>query len=143
NNRPTDARTALASGLVDVVLEREGFLDAALEWAAKVLDGSVAVERRPLDDAETWEKAVAAARERLDARVRGARKAPYRTLELLAAARENDRDAHFALEDASLEEFLVSDGLHAALYAFELTNRAAREPLGAPDLSAARPVRSV
>jgi len=142
-NRPTDARTALAQGLVDMLLERDRFLEEGLDWVAQVLLGAVEVPRRPLDDAETWAAAVEAARARLDARLRGARPAPYRTLELLAAARENDRDTHFALEDAALEELLVSDGLHAALYAFELTSRAARSPLGAPDLSAARPVRSV
>ncbi len=143
NNRPTDARTALATGLADAVLDRETLLDDGLDWIAQVLTGEVEVPRRPLDDAPTWQTAVTAARTRLDARLRGARKAPYRTLELLAAAWENDKDTHFVAEDEALEEFLVSDGLHAALYAFDLTTRSARSPLGAPDLAAARPVRSV
>src|SRR5690554_6035557 len=101
---------------------------------------------RPTDattDVATWQAAVDAAHARLDAKLRGARKAPYRTLELLAAARENDKESHFLAEDEALEEFLVSDGLHAALYAFDLTSRAAKAPLGAPDLAAAREVRSV
>src|SRR5690606_18570866 len=143
NNRPTDAATAAATGLADASFARATFLDDALAWVARVVAGEVTVPRRPLDDDETWQAAVDTARVRLDARLRGARKAPYRTLELLAAARENDRDTHFALEDAALEEFLVSDGLHAALYAFDLTTRAAKAPLGAPDLSVAREVRSV
>jgi len=143
NNRPTDAATALATGLVDASFDRATFLDDALAWVARVLTGQVQVVRRPLDDAETWQRAVEEARARLDARLHGARRAPYRTLELLAGARTADKDAHFALEDDALEELLVSDGLHAALYAFDLTSRAAKAPLGAPDLTGAREVRSV
>lgn len=143
NNRPTDAATALETGLVDAVLPSADFHDAGLDWVARILLGEADVHRRELDDADVWRQAVAAAHERLDARLRGARTAPYRTLELLAAARDNDRDTHFAAEDAALEEFLVSDELHAALYAFDLTTRAARSPAGAPDPAAARPVRSV
>ncbi len=143
NNRPTDARTALEWGLVDALLSRESFLDAGLDWVARVLADEATPHRRSLDDAATWRAAVDAARERLHARLRGARKAPYRTLELLAAARDNDRDTHFAAEDDALEEFLVSDGLHAALYAFELTTRAARRPSGDPGPEAAREVGAV
>lgn len=143
NNRPTDARTALEWGLVDALLSRESFLDAGLDWVSRVLADEATPHRRPLDDAATWRTAVDVARERLDARLRGARKAPYRTLELLAAARDNDRDTHFAAEDDALEEFLVSDGLHAALYAFELTTRAARRPSGDPGPEAAREVGAV
>jgi len=143
NNRPTDARTAVATGLVDAAFDREGFLADGLDWIARVLTGEIGVPRRPLDDPQTWSSAVAEARGRLDARLHGARRAPYRTLELLAAAGDNDKDTHFVAEDEALEEFLVSDGLHAALYAFDLTTRSAKTPLGAPDLGAARPVRSV
>src|SRR5690606_17229744 len=90
-----------------------------------------------------WVPAAAAAGARFDPRRRGARKAPSRTLEMLVVAADNDRETHFAAEDDALEEFLVSDGLHAALYAFELTTRAAKRPSGDPCPEAAREVGAV
>src|SRR5699024_9685873 len=45
--------------------------------------------------------------------------------------------------DDALVEFIMSDELRAGLYAFDLTNRRAKRPSGAPDASLARPVRKV
>lgn len=142
-NRTTDAATAARIGLVDVVLHPADALEQSVAWAADVLAGRVEVARRPLDDAVTWDAAVAAARERLDARLHGAAPAPYRALELVAAARQADRDTAFAAEDAALAELIASPELRAGLYAFDLTTRRARRPHGAPDASLAVPVRSV
>lgn len=142
-NRTTDAATAARIGLVDVVLHPADALEQSVAWAADVLTGRVEVARRPLDDAATWDAAVAAARDRLDARLHGAAPAPYRALDLVAAARDADRDAAFAAEDAALAELIASPELRAGLYAFDLTTRRARRPHGAPDASLAVPVRSV
>lgn len=142
-NRTTDAATAARIGLVDVVLHPADALEQSVAWAADVLAGRVEVARRPLDDAVTWDAAVAAARERLDARLHGAAPAPYRALELVAAARQADRDTAFAAEDAALAELIASPELRAGLYAFDLTTRRARRPHAAPDASLAVPVRSV
>lgn len=142
-NRTTDAATAARLGLVDVVLHPADALEQSVAWAAEVLAGRVTVPRRPLDDEATWTAEVAAARERLDARLHGAAPAPYRALELVAAARDADRDAAFAAEDAALAELIASPELRAGIYAFDLTSRRARTPTGAPDPSFAVPVRSV
>ena len=143
NNRMTTAAQAVELGVVDVVLHPADFLEQSLVWTADVLTGRVEVARRPLDDAATWDATVAAARAALDARLHGARRAPYRALDLVAAARTSDRDAAFAAEDDALTELIMSDELRAGLYAFDLTTRKARTPAGAPPADLAAPVRSV
>ena len=143
NNRMTTAAQAAELGVVDVVLHPADFLEQSLVWTADVLAGRVEVPRRPLDDAATWDAVVAGARDRLDARLHGARPAPYRALELVAGARTADRDAAFAAEDEALTELIMSDELRAGLYAFDLTTRRSRKPAGAPAEDLAAPVRSV
>ncbi|GAA2722986.1 3-hydroxyacyl-CoA dehydrogenase NAD-binding domain-containing protein [Cellulomonas aerilata] len=143
NNRMTTAAEALELGLVDAVLEPADFLEQSIVWTADVLAGHLVVPRAPLDDEATWDAAVAGARRRLDARLHGARQAPYRALELVAAARTADRDTAFAAEDDVLTELIMSDELRAGLYAFDLTTRRARKPAGAPAEELAVPVRSV
>ncbi|WP_182111295.1 MULTISPECIES: 3-hydroxyacyl-CoA dehydrogenase NAD-binding domain-containing protein [unclassified Actinotalea] len=143
NNRMTKAAEALETGLVDVVLHPADFLEESVRWAADVLAGRVVVERRPLDGQAEWDAVVGAARAQLDRRLHGAKAAPYRALDLLAAARTADRDTAYAAEDAALTELIMSDQLRAGLYAFDLTTRKARRPAGAPAAELARPVRSV
>lgn len=141
-NKPFTAQQAAAIGLVDVVLDAADFLEESVRWAARVLAGELTVPRRPLDDAATWDAAVAAARTRLDAVVHGSRPAPGRALDLLAAARDADRDAAFAAEDEALADLIMSDEMRASVYAFGLV-QGGRRPTGAPDASLARPVTRV
>lgn len=143
NNRMTDAAGALSVGLVDAVLHPADFLERSIAWTADVLRGTVEVERRPLDPPELWDATCTAARTVLDARLHGSRPAPYRALELVAAGRDRDRDTAFAAEDDVLTELIMSDELRAGLYAFDLVTRTSKRPVGAPDATLARPVRSV
>ncbi|MCV2396324.1 3-hydroxyacyl-CoA dehydrogenase NAD-binding domain-containing protein [Actinotalea sp. M2MS4P-6] len=140
-NRTTDAGTAQRVGLVDVVLPADGFLEASLAWAQDVLAGNEVV-RRPLDDAETWAREVEAARTRVDRRLHGAAPAPYRALDLVAAARDRDRDAGFAAEDDALTDLMTTPELAAGIHALDLTTRHARAPLGVPE-APARAIREV
>ncbi|WP_136520148.1 3-hydroxyacyl-CoA dehydrogenase NAD-binding domain-containing protein [Cellulomonas telluris] len=141
-NKPYTAAQAAQAGLVDVVLDPADFLEESVRWAARVLDGSVVVERRPLDDAGTWEAVVSAARERLGATVHGSRPAPYRALDLMAAARDADVDAAYAAEDEALADLIMSDEMRASVYAFGLV-QGGKRPEGAPDPSLAQPVTRV
>ncbi|UZN05065.1 3-hydroxyacyl-CoA dehydrogenase NAD-binding domain-containing protein [Cellulomonas sp. S1-8] len=141
-NKPFTAQQAAAIGLVDVVLEPADFLEESVRWAARVLSGDVDVPRRPLDDAATWDAVVAAARTRLDAVVHGSRPAPGRALDLMAAARDADKDSAFAAEDEALADLVMSDEMRASVYAFGLV-QAGKRPTGAPDASLARPVTRV
>ena len=99
--------------------------------------------RLPLGSAEEWDQAVAGARLLADGKLHGAAPAPYRAIELLAAARDRTRDEGFAAEDEGLADLLLSDELRAGLYAFDLTQKRARKAAGAPDASLARPVTKV
>ncbi|ACQ80215.1 3-hydroxyacyl-CoA dehydrogenase NAD-binding [Beutenbergia cavernae DSM 12333] len=141
-NKPYSAAEAGKLGLVDVVLDDADFLAESIRWAARVLGGDVVVPRRDLDPPEVWDAVVHATRQRLDAVVRGSRPAPYRALDLLAAARTATKDEAFAAEDEALADLIMSDEMRASVYAFQLVSRAKR-PAGAPDPALARKVTRV
>lgn len=143
-NRMIDGATARSLGIADALFEPADFLERSLLWTADVLAGRVSVERAPVDrDEQRWEQAVAAARLFVDAKVSGAAPAPYRALELVSLARTADRDTGFAAEDEALADLATSPELRAGLYAFDLVNKRAKRPAGAPDRSLARPVTTV
>jgi len=142
-NRMTKAAEALELGVVDAAFPPADFLEQSLVWTADVLAGRVTPVRGEIESQEEWDAACSGARAQLDLRLHGAKTAPYRALDLVAAARTADRDSAFAAEDDALAELIMSDQLRAGLYAFDLTSRRARTPAGAPPAELARPVRSV
>ena len=141
-NKTLHGPDVLAMGIADAMFEPADFLEQSLGWAARVLAGSVTVSRA-LAPADEWDSAVATARFMLDGKLHGAAKAPYRALDLVAGARNRTRDEGFAAEDETLAELLRSDELRAGLYAFDLTQKRARKPAGAPEAALARPVTKV
>jgi 3-hydroxyacyl-CoA dehydrogenase len=66
-----------------------------------------------------------------------------RAVELVRATRTATRDDAFAAEDAALGDLIMTDELRAGLYAFDLVQKRAKRPAGAPDKSLARPVTKV
>ena len=134
---------AFALGIADEMFEPADFLEESLRWAAKVLTGAVAVSRPDPVSAEDWDAAVGAARFFADGKLHGAAPAPYRALDLVAAARTASRDEAFAAEDDALADLMLSDELRAGLYALDLVQKRARRPAGAPDRALARPVTKV
>jgi 3-hydroxyacyl-CoA dehydrogenase/enoyl-CoA hydratase/carnithine racemase len=142
-NKMIGGAEAFALGIADAMFEPADFLEESLRWATRVLDGSVTVERAPLADAAEWDRAVAATRFLTDGKLHGAAPAPYRALDLVAAARTATRDEGFAAEDAALADLLLSDELRAGLYAFDLVQKRAKRPAGAPDRALARKVTKV
>ena len=143
-NRMLDGRSAYALGLADAMFDGADFLERSLDWAGQVVNRAVTVERPAVDrDAAGWEAVLAEARAFVDAKVGGAAPAPYRALELLAAARTAGRAAAYAAEDEALADLIMGDELRASLYAFELVRKRARKPAGAPDPRLARPVTKV
>ncbi|GGL22988.1 enoyl-CoA hydratase/isomerase family protein [Phycicoccus endophyticus] len=145
NNRMLPARDVVRLGVGDVLLEPADFLEDSLRWAAGVLTGTVPVERTPVDleDAETWEAACDAARTRALAKTAGRSPGVLRAVELVRAARTASREAAFAAEDEALGDLIMSDELRAGLYAFDLVQKRAKRPAGAPDKGLARPVTKV
>jgi 3-hydroxyacyl-CoA dehydrogenase/enoyl-CoA hydratase/carnithine racemase len=142
-NRTLKPPQAMALGLADVLLDGADFLAESLRWAARVVAGELTVTRPEVDRGEAWDEALARGRALADAKVHGAAPAPYRALELLETARGGDLDAGFAAEDEALGDLVMSDELRAGLYAFDLVQKRARRPAGAPDRGLARPVTKV
>jgi len=143
-NRMLNGVQAAELGLADAVFEAADFLEQSLLWAARVLTGDVVVERADIDRSEeSWGAAVARGRAIADGRVKGAAPAPYRALDLIEAARTASRDEGFAAEDEALPELIMGEELRASLYSFDLVQRRAKRPVGAPDPSLARPVTKV
>jgi 3-hydroxyacyl-CoA dehydrogenase/enoyl-CoA hydratase/carnithine racemase len=145
-NKMTPGPKAAKLGIADVVFEPADFLERSLEWAAGVLSGDVAVSR-PDIDRSGWDDAIARARSIVQARTRGAAPGAVRAVELLDLARNGVFPDAFtagtAAEDDALSELLMSDELRAGLYSFDLVNRRAKRPAGAPDKSLARKITKV
>jgi 3-hydroxyacyl-CoA dehydrogenase/enoyl-CoA hydratase/carnithine racemase len=131
-------------GIADVLLEPADFLESSIAWAAQVLTGRVTVERPEVDrSAATWDAAIARGRAVADMKTHGYAPAPYRALDLLELARTADLATGFAAEDDALADLVMSDELRAGLYAFDLVQKRARRPFGAPEAQLARPVTKV
>jgi 3-hydroxyacyl-CoA dehydrogenase len=145
-NRVTPGPEAAGLGIADAVFEPADFLERSLEWAVGVLDGAVTVPR-PAADRSGWDDAIARARAVVAARTRNASPGALRAVELLDLARDGVGDEAFtagtAAEDDALTDLLMSDELRAGLYSFDLVNKRARKPAGAPPRELARKVTKV
>jgi 3-hydroxyacyl-CoA dehydrogenase/enoyl-CoA hydratase/carnithine racemase len=143
-NRMLKGPQAFELGMADAMFEPADFLEQSLTWAGQVVSGVVKVERPEVsrDEAE-WAAAVKAAKGLVDLKTGGKAPAPYRALQLVAAARTATRDEAFAAEDEALADLVMGDELRAGLYSFDLVQRRAKRPAGAPDKALARPVTKV
>jgi 3-hydroxyacyl-CoA dehydrogenase/enoyl-CoA hydratase/carnithine racemase len=143
-NRMLKGPQAFELGMADVMFDPVTFLEDSLSWAADVITGRTAVERPDIDrDEAHWEGAIAAARKLVRAKTGGAAPAPLRALELMSAARSATREEAYAAEDDAEADLLMGDELRASLYSFNLVQKRAKRPAGAPDRSLARPVTKV
>jgi 3-hydroxyacyl-CoA dehydrogenase len=142
-NKMLSGPEAVKFGIGDVLLDSADFLEQSLLWASRVLTGEITVERPEIDRGDAWDAAVARGKGFADLKVSGAAPAPYRALELITAAKDNDRDRGFAAEDEALADLIMSEELRSGLYAFDLVNKRAKRPAGAPDKSLARLVNKV
>jgi 3-hydroxyacyl-CoA dehydrogenase/enoyl-CoA hydratase/carnithine racemase len=142
-NKMVGAAEAAGLGLVDAVLGSADYLEQSLVWLAGVLDGSITVSRTDFTGPEhdaAWSSALERGRLIVEMRTHGAAPAPRRALELIELARTADLTDGFAAEDDALADLIFSQEFRAGLYAFDLTQKRARRPAGAPDPATARPV---
>ncbi|GAA2411119.1 3-hydroxyacyl-CoA dehydrogenase NAD-binding domain-containing protein [Streptomyces glaucosporus] len=130
-------------GIADALFDGADFLEQSLIWTASVLRGEIEVDRPDVDRGEAWDQAVARGRGIADSKVHGAAPAAYRALDIIAAAKNGDLRQGFAAEDEALADLIMGDELRSGLYAFNLVNKRAKRPAGAPDKSLARPVTKV
>jgi 3-hydroxyacyl-CoA dehydrogenase/enoyl-CoA hydratase/carnithine racemase len=142
-NRMLKARQAFDLGIADAMFEPADFLEQSLAWASAVVRGEITVERPEIDRGDAWDAALARARGIADMRVHGAAPAPYKAIELIGLARTASYDEGIAAERAALFELAMGEELRAGLYAFDLVQRRAKRPAGAPDRSLAREVTKV
>ncbi|MEZ5117008.1 MAG: 3-hydroxyacyl-CoA dehydrogenase NAD-binding domain-containing protein [Candidatus Nanopelagicales bacterium] len=142
-NRMLKPKQAMELGIADAMFAPADYLEQSLLWTAQVLRGDVAVERREIDRGEAWTQTVAAVRAQVDAKLHGATPAPYLALDLVEAARTCTKDEGFAAEDDALAALVMGDDLRAGLYSFDLVQKRAKRPVGAPDKSLARKVTKV
>ena len=143
-NRMLNGPSAFKLGIADTMFAPVDFLEKSIAWAASVVTGETKVERNPVtEDEGVWKAAADAARKLADAKTSGKSPAPYRAIDLVEAARTSDRDTAFAAEDEALGDLLMGDELRAGLYSFDLVQKRAKRPAGAPDKSLARPVGKV
>jgi 3-hydroxyacyl-CoA dehydrogenase/enoyl-CoA hydratase/carnithine racemase len=141
-NKMLRAAQAHELGISDALFEPADFLERSLAWAASVVRGETTVARADVDRA-SWDGVVEFARAALDERLHGAMPAPYRALELLALAKDAPLTAGASGEDEALADLVMSEELRSGLYAFDLVQRRAKRPVGAPDKGLARPVTKV
>jgi 3-hydroxyacyl-CoA dehydrogenase/enoyl-CoA hydratase/carnithine racemase len=143
-NRMLKGPQVAGLGIADAMFDGADFLERSLDWAARVLGGHIAVERPEVDrDEQAWNTAVERGRAIADAKVHGAAPAPYRALDLIAAARTTSKAEGFAAEEEALGDLVMSEEFRAGVYAFDLVQRRAKRPVGAPDRELARPVSKV
>ncbi|HEX3811762.1 MAG TPA: 3-hydroxyacyl-CoA dehydrogenase NAD-binding domain-containing protein, partial [Mycobacteriales bacterium] len=143
NNRMMRAHEAYALGLADVMFEPADFLERSLDWAASIVRHETTVDRPTIDRGEAWDNAIARGVAVADAKLHRAAPAPYKALELINAAKIADLDDAYQAQADTLADLLMSDELRAGLYAFDLVQKRANHPAGAPDPKLARPVGKV
>jgi 3-hydroxyacyl-CoA dehydrogenase/enoyl-CoA hydratase/carnithine racemase len=142
-NKMLNGLQAYELGLADAIFDGADYLARSLDWAGQVVAGSLTVARPEVDRGGSWDEALERARRFVDGKVGGASPGPYRALELMAAAKTSDRAEAYAAEEEALADLIMAPELRASLYAFDLVQKRARKPAGAPESSLARPVTKV
>ena len=144
NNKMATGAQAFKLGVADELLAPVTFLEDSLAFAAAVISGEKKVERPEVNkDEAAWKAACDKARAFTMQKTGGAAPAPLRAIDLVEAARTNTRAQGFAGEDQALGDLIMSDELRAGLYAFNLVQKRAKRPAGAPDKALARKVTKV
>jgi 3-hydroxyacyl-CoA dehydrogenase/enoyl-CoA hydratase/carnithine racemase len=145
-NRMLKPEEALELGIVDVMFDSPRFLEESLVWADKVLGGlKVKRSHEPgvIEKTTIWSPAVSIARSMVEEKLGKVPLAPYRALDLLASAKSVDKKTAFALEDDAIADLIASDQFRASIYAFNLVQKHAKKPTGAPDPKLSKPVTKV
>ncbi|MFG3260046.1 3-hydroxyacyl-CoA dehydrogenase NAD-binding domain-containing protein [Streptomyces sp. NPDC048172] len=142
-NRQLKGKQVYELGIADALFEGADFLEESLRWTASVLKGDVEVVRAEVDRGEAWDAAVARGKEIADSKVHGAAPAAYRALDIIANAKSGDLRQGFDAEDQALADLIMGGELRSGIYAFNLVQKRAKRPAGAPDKSLARPVTKV
>ncbi|NEM90257.1 3-hydroxyacyl-CoA dehydrogenase NAD-binding domain-containing protein [Galbitalea soli] len=147
NNRTLKGQEAFDLGIADAIFDPANFLEDSIRWADGVVSGTITVKRPNapgrLERAVKWDVAIGIATKMLQNRIGTVAKSPYVALDLLKAAKNTDRKTGFAAEDEALADLISGDQFKASIYAFNLVQKRAKRPAGAPDRAIAKPVTKV
>ena len=146
-NRMLKPRQAVDYGIVDAIFPAANYLEDSLRWADGVLSGAVKVDRKNepgrIERLTKWPIAIKMARGMLESRIGTVPRSPYAALELLDKAKSGTKAEGFAREDDALADLVVGDQFAASMYAFDLVQKRAKRPVGAPAKELARKVTKV
>jgi len=146
NNRLMDGTAAVEIGIGDALIPSVTFLPSAVAWADGVLSGSTKVVRKNepgMIEKAAWGTVVKVARQQVASKIGTVPKSPFRALDLVAAARGGSLDDRFADEDDALADLLAGDQFAASMYAFDLVQKRAKKPVGAPEGVEAKKITKV
>jgi 3-hydroxyacyl-CoA dehydrogenase/enoyl-CoA hydratase/carnithine racemase len=146
-NRMLKGEEAFELGIADAIFDPANFLEHSIGFADGVIAGRTKVKRphQPgrLERAVKWDVALGIARKTLESKIGTVPRSPYVALDLLKAAKNTDKRTGFAAEDEALADLVAGDQFRASIYAFNLVQKRAKRPAGAPDPKLARPVTKV
>jgi 3-hydroxyacyl-CoA dehydrogenase/enoyl-CoA hydratase/carnithine racemase len=146
-NRTLKPQQAYDYGMFDAIFPASNYLEDSLRWADGVLTGRVKVERKNepgrIERLTKWPIAIKMARNQLESRIGTVPRSPYLALELLDKAKSGTRAEGFAREDEALADLISGDQFAASMYAFDLVQKRAKRPVGAPDKALAKKVTKV
>ncbi|MES2169646.1 MAG: 3-hydroxyacyl-CoA dehydrogenase NAD-binding domain-containing protein [Actinomycetota bacterium] len=147
NNTMLKGQEAFDLGIADAIFDSVSFLEDSIAWADAVLTGKIKVKRAnepgKVERAVKWDIAIGIATKTLESRIGKIALSPYRALDLLKAAKNTDKKTGFAAEDDALADLISGDQFRASIYAFNLVQKRAKRPAGAPDRKIAKPVTKV
>jgi 3-hydroxyacyl-CoA dehydrogenase/enoyl-CoA hydratase/carnithine racemase len=146
-NRTLKPQQAFELGMFDAIFSPARYLEQSLTWADGVLSGTIKVLRKnepgKIERLTKWPVAIKIARGMLESRIGTVPRSPYVALELLEKARSGTKAEGFAREDEALADLVVGDQFAASMYAFDLVQKRAKRPVGAPDKALAKKVTKV
>ncbi len=146
-NRMLRPQQAFDYGIVDAIFPAANYLEDSLAWADRVLTGAVKVDRKnepgKIERLTKWPIAIKMARTMLESRIGTVPLSPYAALDLLDKAKSGSKADGFAREDEALAELVTGDQFAASMYAFDLVQKRAKRPVGAPDKALAKKVTKV
>ena len=145
-NRVLSPEDAFELGIADAMFDSARYLEDSLTWADQVING-MKVKRKhepnAIEKATIWGPAVSIARSMVEEKLGKVPLSPYKALDLIAAAKSGSKEDAFRREDDAIEELIASDQFRASIYAFNLVQKHAKKPTGAPDKALAKKVTKV
>ena len=146
-NRMLKPQEVFDLGIADAIFDSANFLEDSLQWADKVLSGTVRSSARTCPArSSAWSSGMppsASPARCWRAASAPSRSSPYVALDLLKAAKSGTKEEGFEREDDALAELISGDQFQASIYAFNLVQKRAKRPAGAPDKKLAKKVTKI